>query len=140
TITLQSAFDDDLDRVGEGIGGEALEHDGIADGAISDMEAQRLRRDLLGDRARHDARADLQAEIIKGGVGGDALRQLTGGQEILSRLLDPRRHEIADGAHNQHRAESELRACLHVSIIPSPSAPIRAPTPPLPPPSVHAEY
>src|SRR5207247_1561497 len=82
-----------------------FEHHGIADGAIGDMEAQRLRRDLFGDRARHDARANLQAQIIKRGVRGDALRQLAGGEEILPRLPDPRRHEIADGADDQHRTK-----------------------------------
>src|SRR3989449_769864 len=115
-VLVEAALHDNLDRVVERIGRQPVVDHRIAGAAVGDLEAQRLRGHVTGDRPRHDPRADFHADVIKGRIHRDLLRQLTRRQEILPGLLDARRHQVPDGSDDQDGPDGELGACVHAQL------------------------
>src|SRR5689334_9998536 len=66
------------------------------------------------NRARHDPRANLHADIAKGRIRGKLGRELGRCQIVDARLPDGARHQVADRAEDQDAAEQKLRSRFHV--------------------------
>src|SRR5205085_383926 len=66
------------------------------------------------NRARHNARANLDSDIAKCGVCCELRRQLRRRQVIHTRLLDRARHQVARWTEHQQAAEEKLGSCFHL--------------------------
>src|ERR1700694_734572 len=112
-VAAESSFDDDIDAVGERVGGDAAIDNVIGMRPIGHLEGDLSASRVADDGAVYDARADLDAGLVERRVRLGLCRELTGGQIVDPGVLDGTRGEVARGANDQSAADEEFGAWLH---------------------------